>query len=42
LRGEGWGEERFFEFGQDPLKNPVEIFDDLVVPDANHAITEDA
>ena len=42
LRGEGRGEGRFFEFGQQPLENPVQIFDDVVVPDADHAITEGA
>jgi len=42
LREEGWGEGRFIEFGQEPLQNPVEIFEDVVVPDADHAITEGA
>jgi hypothetical protein len=42
LRGEGRGEGRFFEFGPEPLQNPVQIFDDIVVPDADHAITEGA
>jgi hypothetical protein len=41
-RGEGRGEGRFFEFGQEPLENPIQIFDDVVVPDADHAITEGA
>jgi hypothetical protein len=31
-----------FEFRQEPLENPVQIFDDIVVPDADHAITEGA
>ena len=30
------------EFGQKHLQNPVQIFDDIVVPDADHAITEGA
>ena len=42
LRGEGRGEGRFVEFGQEPFENPVQIFDDIVVPDADHAITEGA
>jgi len=42
LRGEGRGEGLFFEFGQEHLKNPVRILDDIVVPDADHAITEGA
>jgi len=35
-------EGRFFEFRQKPLENPVQILDDVVVPDADHAITEGA
>jgi hypothetical protein len=42
MRGEGRGEGGFFEFGQEPLENPVQIFDDIVVPGADHAITERA
>ena len=42
LRGEGRGEGRFFEFGRKRLENPVQIFDDIVVPDADHPITEGA
>ena len=34
------GEGRFFEFGQEPLENPVQILNDIVAPDADHAITE--
>ena len=40
MRGEGRGEGLLFEFAEEHLEYPVEIFDDLVVPDANHAITE--
>ena len=29
-----------FEFGQERLENPVQILDDIVVPDADHAIAE--
>ena len=32
----------FFELGQKRLENPVQIFDDIVVPDADHAVTEGA
>ena len=39
LRGEGRGEGRFFEFGEECL-NPVDILNDIVVPDADHAIAE--
>ena len=42
LRGEGRGEGLFVEFGQEVLENPVEIFDDVGVPAADHAITEGA
>jgi hypothetical protein len=42
LRGEGRGEGLFFEFGQKHLENSVQILDDVVVPDAKHAITEAA
>jgi hypothetical protein len=42
LRGEGRGEGLFFEFEQKHLENPVQILDDIVVPDADHAITEGA
>jgi hypothetical protein len=42
LRGEGWGEGRFFEFGQKRFEDPVQIFDDVVIPDADYAITEGA
>ena len=42
LRGEGRGEGRFFEFRQEPLEDPVEILDDVVVPDADHVIPEGA
>ena len=40
LRGEGRGEGLFFEFGQQRLENPVQILNDIVIPDAHHAITE--
>ena len=42
LRGEGRGEGLFFEFGQQRLENPVQILNDIVIPDADHAITEGA
>jgi hypothetical protein len=42
LRGEGLGEGLFFEFGQKRLENSVQILDDIVVPEADHAITEGA
>ena len=42
LRGEGRGEGRFFEFGKERLENPVEVLNDIVVPDTDHLITEDA
>jgi hypothetical protein len=32
----------FSKFGEEPLENLVEIFDDLAIPDADHAITEGA
>ena len=32
----------FFEFGQKRLENPVQILNDIVIPDADHAITEGA
>jgi hypothetical protein len=41
-RGEGWGEGRFFEFAEEHLKNAVEILHDVVVPNADDAITERA
>ena len=42
LRGEGRGEGPLFELGQQRLENSVEILDNIVVPDADHAITEGA
>jgi hypothetical protein len=42
LRGEGRGEGPFFELGQQRLENTVQIFYDIVVPDAHHAITKSA
>jgi hypothetical protein len=42
LGGEGRGEGLFFEFGKERLKDPVQILNDFVVPDADHAITEGA
>src|SRR5271157_2875869 len=42
LRGEGWGEGPFLEFGQQRLENSVQISNHIVVPDADHAITEGA
>jgi hypothetical protein len=42
LRGEGRGEGLFSEFGQKRFENPVEIIEDLVVPDADHAIAKGA
>jgi hypothetical protein len=38
-RGEGRGEGRFLELAE-PLENPVEVVDDLVFPDADHAVTK--
>jgi len=32
----------FFEFGNERLKNPVEILNYIVVPNADHSITEGA
>ena len=40
LAGRGSGEGLFFEFGQERLENPVQILNDIVVPDADHPITE--
>jgi hypothetical protein len=42
LRGEGWGEGPFFEFGKKRLQNPIRVLNDIVVPDADHAIPESA
>ena len=42
MRGEGRGEGRFFELGQERFEHPVEILNDIVVPDADYAITEGA
>jgi hypothetical protein len=42
MRGEGRGEGLLFELGQECLKHPVQILDDIVVPDADHSITEGA
>ena len=42
LRGEGRGEGLLFEFGKERLENPVQILNDIVVPDADHAITAGA
>jgi hypothetical protein len=42
LRGEGRGEGLFFKLGQEGLENTVEILNDIVVPDADYAITEGA
>src|SRR5215471_14794916 len=42
LRGEGRGEGLLFEFGQECLENTVEILNDIVVPDADYAMTEGA
>jgi hypothetical protein len=39
-RGEGRGEGLFFEFGKERFE--PQIPDDIVVPDAEHAIAEDA
>ena|SRR6516162_614427 len=41
LAGRGWGEGPFFEFGLDRFENPIEV-DDIVVPEADHAITKGA
>jgi hypothetical protein len=41
-RGEGRGEGVFCEFGQEHLENSIEVLDDIVVPNANHAIAEGA
>src|SRR5689334_13310678 len=38
LRGEGRGEGRSFEFRQERLEHPVQILNDIVVPDADHTI----
>jgi hypothetical protein len=40
--GRGWGEGPFFEFGQERFENPIEVIDDFVVPEADHAITKGA
>jgi hypothetical protein len=42
VRGEGWGEGRFFEFSQERLQNPLQILNDVIIPDADHAIAEGA
>jgi hypothetical protein len=42
LRGEGWGEGLTFEFGQKLKKNSVKILNDIVVPNADDAVTEGA
>jgi hypothetical protein len=42
LRGEGRGEGLFFELGQEGFEDTVEILDDIIVPDADHPITEGA
>jgi len=42
LRGEGRGEGLLFEFGQEHLEDPFQVLDDIVVPDADHSITERA
>ena len=42
MRGEGRGEGLFFEFGKERLENAVQILNDIVVPDADYAITESA
>jgi hypothetical protein len=42
VRGEGRGEGPLFEFGQQRLENSVEVLDNIVVPDPDHAITEGA
>jgi hypothetical protein len=39
----GEGQVRaIFEFGQEGLENPVQILNDIVVPDADHAVTGSA
>jgi hypothetical protein len=38
LRGEGRGEGLFFELEKKRVENPVQILDELVVPDADQAI----
>jgi hypothetical protein len=42
LRGEGRGEGLLFRFGQKRLEDPLQIVNDLVVPDADGTITERA
>jgi hypothetical protein len=42
LAGRGWSEGPFFEFGLERFENPIEVIDDIVVPEADHAITKDA
>ena len=42
MRGEGRGEGPLFELRQQHLENSVQILDNIVVPDADHAITESA
>jgi NAD(P)-dependent dehydrogenase (short-subunit alcohol dehydrogenase family) len=40
--GRGWGEGPFFEFGLERFENPIEVIDDIVVPEADHAIAKGA
>jgi NAD(P)-dependent dehydrogenase (short-subunit alcohol dehydrogenase family) len=42
LAGRGRGEGPFFEFGLKRFENPIEVIDDIVVPEADHAIPKGA
>ena len=38
MRGEGRGEGLFFEFGQKRLENPVQILNDIVIPEFDNQV----
>jgi len=40
LRGEGWGEGLFPQFGQQGLKYAVYVLDDLVIPNPDYPIID--
>jgi hypothetical protein len=42
LAGRGRGEGPIFEFGLERFENPIEVIDDIVVPEADHAIAKGA
>jgi hypothetical protein len=40
IRGEGWGEGLCFKFIEKRGENPVQILNDVIVPEPDNAVTE--